>query len=156
MLVLAVSFSPYAALASDQQAMSDAERAERAKFVGLWKGFVVEGKGENPNRGPVQLEITISELCMHGLQVRADGNIDHGLGRYSLNLASRPTALDAAKTFQRGRQQAYLGIYKLDGDTLYWCVSPQRVRPRTFETVKGQFLLVLRRDTTAGADHSRP
>jgi hypothetical protein len=74
------------------------EQAERARFVGVWKGFTVEGKGENPDRGPVKLEITITENTMHGIQIREDGNIDHGVGEYTLNLATDPAQLDAAKT----------------------------------------------------------
>lgn len=121
------------------------ETNERAKFVGVWKGFAVEGKGENPDRGPVQLEITVTEKTMHGIQIKGGERIDHGEGNYTLALGADPKQLDAAKTVQRGRGQAFVGIYELDGDTLKWCVSPQKVRPTTFETKKGQFLLILKR-----------
>jgi uncharacterized protein (TIGR03067 family) len=148
-LVLAASA---AGAAAERPPKGAGEQAERTKFVGAWKGFAVEGKGETPDRGPVKLEITITEKTMHGLQIREDGNIDHGVGEYTLNLAADPAQLDAAKTGGRGRQQAYVGIYQLQGDTLKWCVSPQKVRPQTFETKKGQFLLILRRAATGGAE----
>jgi hypothetical protein len=57
-----------------------------------------------------------------------------------------PGRLDAAQANERGRKRAYVGIYTLEGDTLKWCVSPQKTRPETFETKKGQFLLILKRD----------
>ena len=43
----------------------------------------------------------------------------------------------------------YVGIYTHEGDTLKWCVSPQQARPQTFETKKGQFLLILKRQSGA-------
>ncbi|MBC8869390.1 MAG: PQQ-binding-like beta-propeller repeat protein [Planctomycetes bacterium] len=135
-----------AAAADVQETGATEEAAERARFVGVWKGFTVERKGENPDRGPVKLELTITEQTMRGIQIRGNERIDHGEGEYTLGLASTPCQLDAAKTNERGRKQAYVGIYELEGDTLKWCVSPQKVRPKTFETIKGQFLLILRKD----------
>lgn len=128
---------------------SRGEAAERARFVGAWKGFTVEGKGENPDRGPVKLELTVTQRTIRGIQIQGTDRIDHGEGNYTLDLGSNPPHLDASKTNERGRQQAYVGIYNLVGDTLKWCVSPQKVRPETFETKKGQFLLILKRDKKA-------
>jgi uncharacterized protein (TIGR03067 family) len=125
-------------------AQSPDENAERKRFVGLWKGFAVEGKGENPNRGPVQIELTISETTIKGLQIRKEGNVDHGEGTYALDLKANPRVLDGTKTNERGRKDSWLGIYRLEGDTLYWCVAKKQ-HPTTFETVKGQFLLILKR-----------
>jgi uncharacterized protein (TIGR03067 family) len=147
-LGLGLAAAASAVLAGERPSKATEEKAERAKFVGLWKGFTVEGKGENPDRGPVRLEITVTEKTMHGIQIKEDGDIDHGVGEYTLDLAADPAWLDAAKTNARGRKQAYTGIYKLEGDTLKWCVSPQKVRPETFETKKGQFLVILKRDKT--------
>ena len=55
-----------------------------------------------------------------------------------------PRVLDASQTNARGRKDGWVGIYSLEGDTLKWCVS-KKTRPATFETVKGQFLLILKR-----------
>lgn len=146
LLGLSIPFTAVAAPAGDQPTNSADETAERAKLAGVWRGFTVEGKGENPDRGPVKLELTITERTMRGIQIRDSERIDHGQGEYTLDLAADPSRLDAATTVGRGRKRAYLGIYKLEGDTLRWCVSPQKVRPQTFETRKGQFLLILKRD----------
>jgi len=133
-----------AAWAAGAKAPSEAQ--ERARFVGVWKGFTVEGKGENPDRGPVKLELIIKERTMRGIEIKGPDRIDHGEGEYTLQLDANPRHLDAAKTLPRGRKQAYVGIYTLEGDTLKWCVSPQKVRPTSFETKKGQFLLILKRE----------
>jgi len=144
-----------------QGSKPDPEAAERAKFVGVWKGFAVEGKGENPDRGPVKLEITITDRTMHGIQVKGSERMDHGEGQYILDLAVDPRRLDGVQVNERGRKREYIGIYTLEGDTLKWCVSPQRTRPETFETAKGQYLLILRRDkksgqASAGAEQTLP
>ncbi len=147
-LALTIGIGFTVALAADDPKAAD-EAAERAKFVGVWKGYAVEGKGENPDRGPVRLEITATDRTMHGIQIKGDGNTDHGIGEFTLDLAANPRRLDAAKKSERGRREEYIGIYTLEGDTLKWCVSPQKVRPETFETKKGQFLVILKKEKTA-------
>ena len=121
------------------------EAAERAKLVGVWKGFAVDGKGENPDRGPVKLEITITEKTMHGFELKGEARTDHGEGEFTPDLSTSPRNLDASKAAERGRKRTYVGIYTLEGDTLKWGVSPQKTRPTTFETKKGQFLLILKK-----------
>lgn len=122
------------------------EAAERAKFVGVWKGYAVEGKGENPDRGPVKLELTITETTIRGIEIKGQQRVDHGEGQFTLDLAVDPKHLDGKQVNERGRGRAYIGIYKWEGDALWWCVTPQKTRPTTFETKRGQFLLILRRD----------
>ena len=121
------------------------EPTERQKFVGVWKGFAVEGRGENPDRGPVKLELRITEKTMKGLEFKGANVVDHGEGEFALDLSQNPKHLDAWKTNERGRKQSYVGIYTLEGDTLKWCVSPRKTRPAEFRTGDGGFLLILRR-----------
>jgi uncharacterized protein (TIGR03067 family) len=143
---LGLALSVGAALPGERPSNAADEKAARAELVGVWKGYTVDGKGETADRGPVKLEITVTEETMHGIQIKDDGDIDHGAGEYNVDLAANPAQLDAATTAAGGRKQAYIGIYKLEGDTLRWCVSPRKVRPTTFETIKGQYLLVLKRE----------
>jgi uncharacterized protein (TIGR03067 family) len=140
-----ISIVMLALAAAARLSAADADNPEqRQKLAGVWKGFAVEGRGENPDRGPVKLELRIGEK-MKGLEFKGTNVVDHGEGEFILDLAQTPNVLDAWKTNERGRKQSYVGIYALEGDTLRWCVSPQKVRPTTFETVKGQFLLILKR-----------
>jgi uncharacterized protein (TIGR03067 family) len=114
----------------------------RESLVGVWSGYVVEGKGENPNQGPVKITLTITRETIAGKQMRDSQVIDHGEGNYNLDLTKMPLVLDAAK--KRGKNtQTWLGIYSLDGDTLRWCVG--RERPTDFRTQKGAFLLILKK-----------
>jgi len=125
------------------------EPQERQKFVGVWKGLAVEGRGENPDRGPVKLELRIAEKSMKGLELKGTNVVDHGEGEFALDLSQNPKYLDAWKTNERGRKQSYVGIYTLEGDTLRWCVSPRKTRPTEFRTGDGGFLLILKRQKQA-------
>ena len=120
------------------------EAQQRRMLSGEWQGFAVEGTGENPDTGPVKIELEINDKSIHGVAYQGERKMDQGEGEYTLDLSSKPLQLDGAKLRGGGRKQVWLGIYTLEGDTLKWCVG-RRQRPTKFETVKGQFLLILRR-----------
>jgi uncharacterized protein (TIGR03067 family) len=133
-----VSILMLSLMASAADAPADDDAAARKQLVGTWTGYVVDGAGEHPDRGPVKLELVITEKSMHGVQIKGDERVDHGEGTFTLSLSESPKFLDA-----RGNRQFWNGIYTLDGDTLKWCVGKQR--PKTFESSKGQFLMILKR-----------
>jgi uncharacterized protein (TIGR03067 family) len=135
------------ARAQDAKPVPAEDATARKQLVGFWKGFAVEGRGERPDRGPVKLEVTITESAIKGIEVKGEGTINHGEGTHTFNLKESPRWLDATKTNERGRKEEYLGIYSLEGDTLKWCVSRGKQRPTQFETVKGSFLVILKRQS---------
>ena len=111
---------------------------------GVWRGFTVEGKGENPDRGPVHLELTIKGN--HIDAKRLDGQrLPMTEGTYKIT-AGKPMQMDGTETNPRGRTRTFLGICELTGDTLKWCVAtPRHERPTDFETKRPQFLVILKR-----------
>jgi uncharacterized protein (TIGR03067 family) len=114
------------------------------KLAGVWKGYVVNGRGEQPNQGPVKLEITVKGETILAVQ---DGSKDLGEGTYTLKFTKDGKHIDAVRSKNPGKGQTFLGIYSLEGDTLKWCVStPKKDRPADFITKTGQFLLILKRD----------
>jgi len=125
------------------------EQEERKKLVGVWNGFTVEGRGETPDRGPVKLKLTVSEKTIKGIQFDGSKVVDHGEGEFTIDMSQNPKHLDAAKTNERGRKVEYFGIYKLEGDTLKWCVSPRKQRPTDFQTGNGNFLVIVKRQKEA-------
>jgi uncharacterized protein (TIGR03067 family) len=137
--LLAIAVSSVVSQADDSD-----EAQQRKRLSGKWLGYAVEGKGENPDRGPVKVELEINEKSIHGVTFQGGQRVDQGEGEYTLDLSNTPLRLDGAKLRLNGQKQVWLGIYTLDGDTLRWCVG-RRERPTEFETVKGQFLLILRR-----------
>jgi uncharacterized protein (TIGR03067 family) len=111
---------------------------------GLWRGFVVEGKGEQIDRGSVKLELTIKD---HQITAqRLDGEAGPlGEGTYKIK-PGRLTQMDATQSSGQGRRRVYLGIFKLESDQIFWCVAtPGNKRPARFETKGQQFLLILKR-----------
>lgn len=121
------------------------DSAMRRRLAGTWRGFAVEGTGERPDRGPVKLEVTISETEISAIK---DGQQDMGAGAYTLDLTQSPAWLEGTRTRGPGPKGPYLGIFQLEGngDTLKWCMAnPRYPRPTEFRTVKGQFLLILKR-----------
>jgi len=126
------------------RAADDAQNAERQKLAGKWKGFVVEGKGENPNKGPVNIELTITSQTMKGTQYQGKEVVEHGEGTYVITLDKSPKILDASKPRGKNNKDEWLGIYSLDGDALKWCVR-KKDRPTEFETKEKAFLLIVKR-----------
>jgi uncharacterized protein (TIGR03067 family) len=111
---------------------------------GVWRGFVVEGKGEQADRGSVQLELTIE-----GNRIRAErldgerGSL--GQGTYRIK-PGKLMMMDGTESRNRGKARSYLGICNIDADTIQWCVAtPGNKRPKNFETKGQQFLLILKR-----------
>ncbi|MFN4261033.1 MAG: TIGR03067 domain-containing protein [Gemmataceae bacterium] len=123
-----------------------APAGDQAKLQGKWKGWVVNDKGENPEQGPVHLELTVQgdEIKAKQLNPGADPNL--GEGTFKLALMGDKRHIDAVRTSTPGKGQTYAGIYQIDGDTWKWCTgTPKRPRPEDFATRKGQFLLILKR-----------
>lgn len=123
----------------------ETEAEVRKKLTGTWSGYAVEGRGENPDRGPVKLELTISPDLIRAKQFKGKQAFDLGEGTYKLRLDGKPRHLDGDKKLDNpNRKQVWLGIYELNGDTLRWCVG-KKARPSDFATGDGAFLLILKR-----------
>jgi len=112
---------------------------------GLWRGFVVNGRGENPNAGQTHLE-----LLIRGNQIMArrldggGGPLGQGIYKMTPGKVIQMDAMGAVGG--AGRPKTYLGICEVGNDTLKWCVSnPGGRRPAQYETKGQQFLLMLRR-----------
>ena len=93
--------------------------------------------------------VVLSEVVIKDGKITAkDGSkIGLGEGTYKLNLGTTPKTLDAVGTGGKTQGKNYLGIYKLNGDTLEWCAgNPDIPRPTAFFTKpQVQFHMVLTR-----------
>jgi hypothetical protein len=125
---------------------ADAGAASSAPNLdGLWRGFVVEGKGENPDRGPTALELKIEGNRIAARRLDGQGGA-LGKGFFKITTIGRATAMDALEAREAGRPKGYLGICSLSDDTIKWCVATPGIRrPGAFETKGNQFLLILKR-----------
>lgn len=120
-------------------------KKDTASLDGTWEGFVVEGKGERPNAGPLNLRLTIKGTKMTGYDIR--GKRDLGEGTFQVNRDRKQLDV-TGDVVGAGRNRSYMGIYELDGDTLKWAVSNFQIRNRPAELVSrtpGQYLMVLKK-----------
>jgi len=134
------------ALGADQAAAQKpaAKEPPAASLDGLWRGWVVNGKGENPDAGQTHLELLIK-----GNQIaaqRLDGNRGPlGRGIYKTG-PGKPPWMDAAELRTGGKPKTYQGICEVTPEVFKWCVAtPGNRRPTQFETKGQQFLLILKR-----------
>jgi uncharacterized protein (TIGR03067 family) len=121
-----------------------ASGSSNSDLNGVWRGLVVEGRGDDPNRGRTPLELTI--YGNHIWARRLDGGGGSlGEGNYQIS-AGRPLLMDAAEMRAQGKGRIYQGICAMEADVLKWCVSsPGNKRPSEFQTKGQQFLLILKR-----------
>lgn len=116
------------------------DTATREKLAGVWVGQV--------DQGATGHTITITKELISGTK---DEKRDLGKGNYTLNLATQPWQMDATTINKDGSEGAvWHGNFKLEGDSLTWCVS-KAARPTKFETSAGQFMLVLKRQAAGQA-----
>lgn len=126
-------------------ARTAAEKASASPDLdGVWRGFVVEGKGEQPDRGSVHLELTIQGNRISAQRLdRERGPL--GQGTYRIK-PGKVTLMDGIEGRTRSKSRTYQGICEIEADSIQWCVAtPGNKRPKDFETKGQQFLLILKR-----------
>jgi len=129
--------------------------AERKKLDGTWVGGVKGGgggqgkSGKGGKGGGQGYMVNITELVIKDGKITAKGDrgSDFGAGTYTLSLGTNPKTMDANGTGGKTQGKSYLGIYRLNGDTLEWCAAnPGIARPKDFFTTpQVQFHMVLQR-----------
>ena len=124
--------------------------ANASRLDGVWKGWIVHGRGENPNEGEMEIELTVEGNRMTGRELGTKRGPAEGLGAGTFTMTGNGKTgnidTDGTSGPQDGRHS--MGIYELDGDTLKWCVTQRnRVRPTTMATDRGNYLLILRKQT---------
>jgi uncharacterized protein (TIGR03067 family) len=120
------------------------KKSPSVNLDGVWRGFVVEGKGEQADRGSVHLELTIKGNRIRAQRLDGEGG-SLGQGAYRIK-PGKPTVMDGIASRSQGKGRTYLGICEIDTDTIQWCVAtPGNKRPKEFETKGQQFLLILKR-----------
>lgn len=123
---------------------SSAERT--ADLASVWRGWIVDGQGENPSSGQLEMELTITGNRMSARELgtrRAPQGL--GAGTFVMTGDGRSGLLDATQEEGANQGRQYQGIYEIEGDVLRWCVSGRAgERPRTMSSGGGNYLMVLR------------
>ena len=139
-MLLLVALLPLSSLAA-------AEADDTRVLQGVWKGWVVEGRGDDPKQQRMRIEVTFKGNTITAVE---DGSKDLGAGTFVVRFTKEGKQLDASRTRGSGSAPGatYLGMYSLEGNTLKWCVGnpPGRDRPAELRSKTGQFLMVLTKD----------
>src|SRR5215217_2248543 len=79
------------------------EKAKAPGLDGVWEGWVVEGKGENPNRGQIHLQLTIQDNKATGKKIGGGGpgGDDMGAGQFTI-VDGEIKQMDAARLGNAG------------------------------------------------------
>lgn len=124
------------------------ETLKTKALAGTWVGARYdEGKGEDPEKG-VKLQ-----LVFEGDKVVATRIPTADVGEGSFKLSDDGKQIDAIGKTGGFRSKTYLGIIKVEGDTLYWCTtsgSKDQKRPNAFSADPGEhtYLIVVKRQKT--------
>lgn len=118
------------------------------ELQGVWSGARFDsGAGENPAAG-VKLELTFQGNHVKARRLPDGGDI--GEGEFTLSADGK--TIDAIGVSKNYRGNLYLGVIKVEGDTLYWCTTSgaggkTQTRPEKFTADPAQrtYLIVVKR-----------
>ncbi|MBL9091708.1 MAG: TIGR03067 domain-containing protein [Planctomycetaceae bacterium] len=129
-----------AAKTSQSRASGSASLAASSGPI-VWRGSI-EGRG--------QIELTVTGNQIVGREMGPGGpGRSLGSGTFTMTGDGRLGNMDAVYTDGPQRGQTCLGIYRLEGNTLVWCVSNRNGRrPQTFAGGNGDWLMTLTRAPT--------
>ncbi|MFA6563067.1 MAG: TIGR03067 domain-containing protein [Verrucomicrobiia bacterium] len=120
--------------------------ADGKALQGAWRGArFSSGKGENPDKG-VALELTFKGNHINGKRLPEEKPIAEG----DFKLSADGKSMDATGATGGFKGKAFPGIFKIEGDTLFWCVTTTgntQDRPADFvaEPAKKSYLIIVKR-----------
>lgn len=146
LLVPFIAFASMCWLLISPPSAAAADGVTAEALQGVWRGVRFDsGTGENPDKG-VKLELTFAGKIVKGLRL-PQGSI--GDGEFTLSADGK--AIDAVGTTSNFKGNTYLGVLKIEGDTLYWCTTAgggkTQKRPEGFTADPAQrtYLIVVKR-----------
>lgn len=132
--------------ATGKSSVANPSANSREPLTGVWRGWVVDGRGQNPDAGHMEMELTVIGNRMTARELGANRRAQEGLGAGTFVVSAQGNSgnLDANQTAGQHAGREYRGIFELEGDTLKWCVGGRgTTRPSEFETGRGNYLMIL-------------
>ena len=123
------------ASASGSAGLPGGKKGSESTGPTLWRGQI-QGKG--------QIELLIAGNRIEGRELGGRGD-NLGAGTFTMTGNGKAGNMDAVYTEGQRAGQTCLGIYRLDGNTLTWCVNNRGARPQGFEQGPGNWMLTLTR-----------
>ena len=145
-----ISFLPGTALAAGLGLLllfpSASPAADGKALQGVWRGArFSSGKGEDMEKG-VALELAFKDGHINGKRLPEEKPIGEG----DFKVSADGKTMDAVGTTGGFKGKAFPGIFKIEGDTLLWCVTTTgnaQDRPAAFvaEPAKKTYLIIVKR-----------
>ena len=145
-----ISFLPGAAMAAGLGLLllfpAATPAADATALQGVWRGArFSSGKGEDPAKG-VALELTFKDGHLNGKRLPEEKLIGEG----EIKISADGKCLDATGSTGGFKGKLFPGIFKIEGDTLLWCVTASgnvEDRPASFvaEPARKSYLIIARR-----------
>lgn len=123
-----------------------APAADAGALQGVWRGARFSaGKGEDPDKG-VALEMTFKGNHLNGKRL-PEGKL---IGEGDFKVLADGKRMDATGSTGGFKGKNYPGIFKIEGNTLLWCVTTSgnpEDRPTDFvaEPAKKSYLIIVKR-----------
>jgi uncharacterized protein (TIGR03067 family) len=118
-------------------------RSDQDQMQGTWKVEKIEygGMAAPGKEDKMSLVIRDNRMTPH-----RDGKKEEDEMSFTLEADKQPATIDLKST--RIKEMTIRGIYRIDGDTLTLCLSPQGGRPTKFESKQNTdvVLIVLKRE----------
>lgn len=100
----------------------------------LWRGRI-EGRS--------QIELLINGNVIEGREIGPQGGDSLGAGTFVMTGDGKTGNMDAVYTDGPRAGQVCLGIYRIEGNTVQWCVNNKGVRPVEMRGGNGNWMLTL-------------
>lgn len=124
-----------AAATAEKAASGSASLSSTRSGPTRWRGNI-EGRG--------QIELVVDGTNVSGRELGGRGE-NLGSGTVTMTGDGKSGNMDAIYTDGGRRGEVCLGIYRLEGNTLVWCVNNRGARPQGFYGGGGNWLLTLTR-----------
>ena len=121
---------------------AQAPQAAAKELIGVWRATAAVREGL-PATDVIGHQLTFAE---QRFEIQSKDGKRLYSGTFRTNPRATPQTIDFAHAGSAGKAMTWLGIYRLDGDTLTICdnaPNPDKGRPSAFETSSGSGYVVI-------------
>jgi uncharacterized protein (TIGR03067 family) len=120
-------------------------KKEVPAILGSWNLEKAElgGMALPPGAASEQISLTFAEDGT--IIARKNGKEEPGPSRFTHDPKKSPAEIDLTEGRPGAKEMTIKGIYKIDGETLTICMTPEGARPTTFESAGQSIIMTFKR-----------